>query len=244
MRTTLTSLAILLALGACGQTDNPRTGTESASTETFTAEQIAAETALLNEWFEAQFESELAFNPIQQTFLGRDTDQDKVGDFSAAAQDAALERSRASVAELKASFNYDKLTPEAKTSYDIWVYQAAQSEAADAFRSNGYVFEQMGAIHSFPPQLLIAFQVVEDGEGMDNYLSRISGFAGAIDELIKQSKANAATGVRPPYFSFEAVIDESQKDYRWRTFLRHRRGQRHLGQCEDEDCRFARKRGH
>ena len=214
MRTTFTSLTILLALGACGQADKAPTesvGTETAAVETFTQAQIEAESARLNEWFEAQFESELAFSPLQQTFLGRDTDQGKVDDFSIEAQDASLERSRVSVAELRSNFNYDKLTPEAKTSYDIWIYQASQGEAATVFRSNGYIFEQMGAIHGFPPQLLIAFQVVEDGEDMDNYLSRISGFAIAIDELIEQSKANAATGVRPPYFSFETVIDESQK---------------------------------
>jgi len=217
MRTTLTALATIFVLTGCTTTmkapvepavvDMPPAQAPTA----VTAEDVAAETARINEWFEAQFESELAFSPIQQTFLGRDTDQGKVDDFSAAAQDAAMERSRASVAEMKANFDYDKLTPEAKTSYDIWIFQAAQSEAADAFRTNGYVFEQMGAIHSFPPQLLIAFQVVEDGEGMDNYLSRISGFSVAVDQLIDQSKANAATGVRPPYFSFEAVIDESEK---------------------------------
>ena len=125
--------------------------------------------------------------------------------------DAQLERSRANLAELKANFDYNKLTSDAKISYDIWVYQAERAEAADEFRYNAYVFEQMQSIHSFFPQLLIAFHKVVDGEDMDNYLLRISESARGIDQLIVLSKRVAEDGVRPPYFAFESVIDEARK---------------------------------
>ena len=223
MRTSLTALATIFILTGCATLSEPTeaTVTEAATVETtvvgevapaektITAEEIEAETARLNEWFEAKFEEELAYSPIQMTFLGRDTDQDKIDDFSNAAQDAALERLRANVAELKTTFDYDKLTSEAKTSYDIWLYDAAQDLAADTYRTNGYVFEQMNAIHSFFPQLLIAFHSVEDGEDMDNYISRIKQSGRAIDQLVELSKENAATGVHTPYFAYEAVIDEA-----------------------------------
>ncbi len=211
--TTATALVALLALTGCDQ--NTTAPNETASSEsaamTYTAEEIQAETERLNAWFDEQFEAELEYSPIQKTFLGRDSDQDKIDDLSEEAQDAALGRARASLAEMQANFDYDKLTDEAKTSWDISIYQMEQAEAALPFRTNGYVFTQMGGVHTFFPQLLISFHKVEDGEDMENYLSRIGESARAVDQLIAASKRNAATGVRPPYFAFELVIDAAQK---------------------------------
>ena len=216
MRVTLTALGTVFALAACGQTSNTSTPIEAetppveAAAEP-SAEEIAAETERLNAWFEEKYEAEVLESPIQLTFLGRDERQGEIDDFSEAALDAQLERTRANVAELQANFDYNKLTADAKISYDIWVYQAERAEAADEFRYNAYVFEQMQAIHTFFPQLLIAFHKVVDGEDMDNYLLRVSGSARAIDQLITASQRMAEGGVRPPYFAFESVIDEAGK---------------------------------
>ncbi|MFC7290588.1 DUF885 domain-containing protein [Hirschia litorea] len=205
--TTLTALATIMMLAACQPSS---TTSEPTPTETVvTAEEIQAETERLNTWFDAKFEEELVFSPVSQTFLGRDTDQDKIDDMSVEAEEEKLAWQRAKDAEMKSSFDYDKLTPEAKTSWDIAVYQLEQAEASAKYRSNGYVFEQMRAVQSFLPQLLIAFHVVEDGEDMDNYLNRIKEGSRALEQLIVRSKDNAATGVRPPYFAFEAVITEA-----------------------------------
>lgn len=215
MRSSLTALATIFALVACDQVRGPSPSTPEASSAeapaTATVEEIAAETERLNAWFEEKFEAELLESPIQLTFLGRDERQGEIDDFSEAAQNAQLQRTLANAAELAASFDYEKLTPDAKISYDIWMYQAETAKAANAFRTNGYIFDQMQALHAFFPQLLIAFHKVIDGEDMDNYLLRISGSANAIDQLITQSKTNAEAGVRPPYFAFESVIEEAGK---------------------------------
>lgn len=47
-----------------------------------------------------------------------------------AAQDKVLAWQRAGAAEMRKSFDYAKLTPEAQTSYDVWIYQLEQAEAA------------------------------------------------------------------------------------------------------------------
>lgn len=214
---TLTALATVFALASCDVVRTPTNSSTETSTTPVeapvapTAEEIAAETDRLNAWFEDKYEAEVLESPIQLTFLGRDERQGEIDDFSEAALDAQLERSRANVAELKANFDYEKLTPDAKISYDIWVYQAERSEAADEFRYNSYVFDQMQAIHTFFPQLLIAFHKVIDSEDMDNYLLRVSGSARAIDQLILTSQTVAEKGVRPPYFAFDSVIEEAQK---------------------------------
>jgi uncharacterized protein (DUF885 family) len=130
---------------------------------------------------------------------------------SIAAQDKLIAWQRASVAEMKKSFDYARLSPEAQTSYDTWIYQLEQAEAALPFRTNGYVFEQMTALHAFFPQLLIAFHRVDDVSDMTNYINRIRESGRALRQLIELSKRNAIEGVRPPRFSYEFVIDESTK---------------------------------
>jgi uncharacterized protein (DUF885 family) len=171
--------------------------------------QTADETSRLNAWFEVKYKEQLAFSPIQQTFLGQKSAE--IDDMSIAAQDKQLAWQRASVAELRKSFDYAKLTPEAQTSYDIWIYQLEQAEAAARFRSNGYVFDQMSAIHSFFPQLLIAFHRVDDVSDMEGYINRIRESGRALRQLIEISKHNATTGVRPPRFAYDFVIDAATK---------------------------------
>jgi uncharacterized protein (DUF885 family) len=167
------------------------------------------DTARINAWFEAKYEEQLAFSPIQQTFLGRKSAA--IDDMSIAAQDTQLAWRRASVAEMKQAFDYAKLSPEAQTSYDLWIYQWQQAEAALPFRSNAYVFDQMSAIHAFFPQLLIAFHRVDEAADMEAYVTRIRESGRAVRQLIEISKRNVVAGVRPPRFAFDVVIDESTK---------------------------------
>ena len=140
------------------------------------------ETARINAWFEAKFKEQLAFSPIQQTFLGRKSGE--LDDMSIAAQDKQLAWQRAATAEMRKSFDYAKLSPEAQTSYDVWVYQLEQAEAAVRFRTNAYIFDQMSAVHSFLPQLLIAFHRVDDASDMEGYINRIRESGRALRQLI------------------------------------------------------------
>jgi uncharacterized protein (DUF885 family) len=167
------------------------------------------ETARINAWFETKFQEQLAFSPIQQTFLGQKSGQ--LDDMSIAAQDKQLAWQRAAAAEMRKSFDYARLSPEAQTSYDVWIYQLEQAEAAVRFRTNAYIFDQMSAVHSFLPQLLIAFHRVDDVPDMEGYVNRIRESGRALRQLIEISKKNATTGVRPPRFAYGFVIDESTK---------------------------------
>jgi uncharacterized protein (DUF885 family) len=167
------------------------------------------ETTRINAWFEAKFKEQLAFSPIQQTFLGQKSNE--LDDMSLAAQDKQLAWLRAATAEMRKSFAYERLSPEAQTSYDVWIYQLEQAEAATRFRTNAYIFNQMSGIHSFLPQLLIAFHRVDDASDMDGYINRVRESGRALRQLIEISKKNATTGVRPPRFAYDFVIDESTK---------------------------------
>jgi uncharacterized protein (DUF885 family) len=191
----------LVLLAACG----PRTVERGV-----TSDAIETEAARLNEWFAARWEEELAFSPIQATVLGRKDDYDKFDDFSERAEDERLAWRRRATAEMKETFDYERLTPEARTSYDIWVYQLEQAERALPFRRHGYVFTQMQGPQAFLPQFLIAFHRVDEPGDMEAYIARIGGIARATGQLLDRARQHADEGVRPPRFAYEGVIQQAR----------------------------------
>ena len=214
MRISALLLVSSITIFGCSPADPEANSTqmpEAQSMNVPTSEEIQAESARLNAWFDKKFEEQVMQSPTQLAYLGRDERQNEIDDFSEAGYDAYVEMHAKQLAELKSGFDYDKLNEETKISYDLWVYLAEQIAEEDKFRYNTYVFEQMGAMHSFFPQLLIAIHRVENQQDMENYLSRISESARAIKQLIEFSKTVAEKGVRPPYFAFDAVISESKK---------------------------------
>ncbi|NWG92364.1 MAG: DUF885 family protein, partial [Parvularculaceae bacterium] len=109
-----------VSLAACGKKETAAPAVQASAPS---AVEIAAESDRVNQWFDAKYEEQLDFSPIQRTFLGEKKDYDKIDDLSEAGEDAQLQWARAAAAELKSNFDYDKLSLEAKTSYDVWLYQ-------------------------------------------------------------------------------------------------------------------------
>lgn len=218
MRLPLVALTITFTLFSCSQKQSENetlttaVSSNSASPQsTVSASEIEAETARLNAWFDEKFEQEVLTSPTQLSYLGRSERQGELDDYSEAGVNDYVRQYQANIDELKQRFDYNKLSDEAKISYDFWIYLGEQVKAEDEFRNNNYIFEQMGAVHSFFPQLLIAVHQADDLLGMENYVKRISASSVALDQLIVMSKKNAEKGVRPPYFAFESVINESIK---------------------------------
>ena len=219
MRITLTATATALALilAACGETTAPsqgETGTASAEageTEAASDADIQAETARLNAWFDEKYEEQLMMSPIRLTFLGRKDRHGEIDDMSYEAAQEQLDWRLATVAEMESSFDYDKLTPEAKNSWDIWKYQAEQAEEGMQYFYNGFTFDQMNGAQSFLPTVLIQFHSVDNAEDMQAYISRISEGARAGGQLLDIAKESASRGVQTPDFALEGVIDQARK---------------------------------
>ena len=204
-----------LALSACSKTAESPAKTESAKTDASatapTPEEIKAETDRINEWFGRKYEEELALSPISLTFLGRKEQYDKLDDMSEAADDKKRAWRKGTLTEMESQFTYAKLSDEAKMSYDIWKYQSEQLAAGEAFRLNGYVFDQMNGAQSFLPTLLISFHKVENESDMLAYIARLEATPVALDQLIDHARKAAEQKIRPPKFAFEGVIDQSRK---------------------------------
>ncbi|MBB3060460.1 DUF885 domain-containing protein [Microbulbifer rhizosphaerae] len=221
MRITQTSpliptLLALAILGGCQreestQADISAQSAQDAATETTAAIDPAAETARLTEWLDERYEEQLQFSPTQLSYLGRKELYDQIDDMSEAAEARKLAWQAKSVKELKKNFDYGKLSPEGKTSYDIWVYQYEQAKAAEPFKRHGYIFEQMGGAQSQLPNFLLNFHKVDNASDMEAYIARIGGISRAVGQLLERAKLSAKEGIRPPRFAYEGAIDQSTK---------------------------------
>jgi uncharacterized protein (DUF885 family) len=169
------------------------------------------ETERLNQWFAERWKEQLDFSPIQKTFLGiNDEDYGEIDDLSESGQDKQLAWTRKASAEMQKMFDYSRLTPEGRLSFDIWNYQLERAEAGVPFRRRAYVFTQMQGPQAFLPQFLIAFHKVEQPKDMEAYIARIGGVARAIDQLLVRARAAAAEGSRPPRFAYEGVLSQAR----------------------------------
>ena len=206
-----TTLAIAIALGlglaACDRSGS----TTPAQSAAATPEQAAAESKRLNDWFEKKYEEQLQFSPIQLTFLGRKELYDQIDDFSEAGARKQVAWQEASLKEMEASFDYARLEPEAKLSYDLWKQQVERARAGIEFLGNGYPFDQMNGAQSFAPTFLINFHKVEDEQDFLAYVARLEKLETAFDQALERARAATAKGIRPPKFAYQGVIDQSRK---------------------------------
>ena len=206
------ALALVLSVGvaACKQApgDAPSSGT-AATAEAAQGQQ--SETARINAWFEAQYEHELQFSPIQLTFLGRKELYDQIDDVSEAGIRKQLAWKEASVKEMEAGFDYDKLDPEAQLSWDLWKKQYEIARDGLPFLIDNYPFEQMFGMQSQAPTFMINFHKVDNEQDYLAYVARLRKFPTLFDQLLERARASAAKDIRPPKFAWEGVIDQSRK---------------------------------
>jgi uncharacterized protein (DUF885 family) len=208
------TLAIIACaiLSACSKSDDSSIANaivETSVVPTLSATKQAAETARLNQWFEKKYEQQLMMLPWTLTKLGRKERYGEVDDPSETVENERFFWLKASVDELKSSFDYSMLDDSAKISYDLWMYSFEVAQTMQPFQRSHYVFEQMRAIQSNLPNMLINFHKVDSEQDMLDYISRIKGISISINELVKRSKLNAEAGVRPPLFAFEGVIEQA-----------------------------------
>jgi uncharacterized protein (DUF885 family) len=169
-----------------------------------------SETDRINGWFAVQFEEVLSLNPLFATRLGRKTNYDKIDDFSEEGEAALLSWQQQSVSDLRASFNYDALSEDAKISYDLWVYQYEKDKALEPYRNHRYMFTHQSGPNIYLPNLMINYHSVQTKQDMQDYITRVGGVARAIDQTLVRAKSQTTLGIRPPYFSYSGAIIQSR----------------------------------
>ncbi len=190
---------LLAMVAACGP----------ATTPAPTAEEIAKASADLTVWLDAEYEEDLLTSPIGLTFQGRKEHNDQLDQFGDAELDRRLAWLRASVAEMKATFDPEKLDEESRTSFDLWAQQLDIMEKGAQFRRAPYVFVKDGP-HVFLPNFMISFHAVADKADMDAYVARLNEMGRGLDQILEAARLAAAEGNHAPRFAYDQALAESR----------------------------------
>lgn len=212
MRNILLASAALLALQACGPKETP-----VANTETVATEQTVSQTEQLNAWFDEKYEEQLLRSPQTLTQLGRHERYDEVDDNTEAFQLEGLEWLRETTAEMRETFDFDQLDEEAQFSYRLWEARLERAELGWEWRHYGYAFTQ-GGWHTYPARFLINFHNVNSDADMEAYISRIEGFANALNVRLTRAQTSAEMGIRAPGFAYRGALETAQNIVRGAPF--------------------------
>ncbi len=199
------ALALLGTVAACGTP--PRAEPAPAA---FSEEVIAAESVRLNEWFETKFNEAVARDPMRQTYLGIKDRYGEWSDASEAFELAELEIQRAEIAEMKASFDFNKLDHQTQLSWRLAEYQLERAEASWPYRGHSYVFNQMFGVQSGIPAFLINQHKVTSASDAEAYISRLNGVPAYLGQNVANAREASGKGIQPPAFVYDYVLSDAR----------------------------------
>ena len=177
----------------------------------YTEKQIEESSKKLNDWFEVEFQKEVADSPMTQTYLGVKTeDYGKWDDISPKKKARDLERAKIALQYLNDSVDAKALNKATELSYRI-LKSDLENEIADfKYQFHNYPVNQMFGRHSRTPAFLINMHSVENKKEAEDYISRLNGIKPMFDQLVKNLQIREEKGIVPPKFVFPKAIDDSK----------------------------------
>ena len=206
-------LASTLVLAACATAVAPvePAATLAAAPPPAPAAPTAERNAELAAFFETYDKAQLDLNPLAKAFRGIvDQDYGEWGDFSDAAAVAQMELDRRTLADMKARFDRDELSPADQLSWDLFENMVERRERAFQFRGYGYIFDQMNGAQSQLPAFLINIHRISDVPTAQAYVSRLAAADTALDQALAEARERADAGVMPPRWVYPYVINDAK----------------------------------
>ena len=210
----LVSIVFLLSIFSCKKNSSHSTIIESEITQ----EQIAHNSAKLNNWFQEQFEIEKELSPMLCTYLGDKKNNDKWDDISQHAKDEALLRNKKRLQYLKDSVNTETLNKATLLSYKLAIQQTENDISDDQYRLHNYPVNQMFGMHSRVPSFLINMHLIDSKKDAEAYILRLKGVQKLFEQLITGLEIREKADILPPKFIFPKVIDACKNIIKGKPF--------------------------
>jgi uncharacterized protein (DUF885 family) len=207
------SLLILLAalaFAACDRSPPREPGTDSPAATRAAARAAKAEGQRLREITERYYEQYLEINPLAATAQGDHRFDDRFGDYVSTAWMADWLAIEQEGLQALAAIDRAKLAGDDLVTYEAFRY--GRGIAVEGFRYPAELLpvHQFGGLH-------VQFPVLASGRGVhpfrttadyDNFLARMDGFVGWVDQSIASMRLGAEKGFVQPRVVVERMIDQ------------------------------------
>jgi uncharacterized protein (DUF885 family) len=110
--------------------------------------------------------------------------------------------------ELVRSYDPDSLDPEERISRDVLEWLLVEAQTGKKFAFHDYPLNQMSGTQSSLPDFMLNMHQIDDLEGAKDYVTRVSKFDTALDQVMGVMKHQEELGVIPPRFVITRVLDE------------------------------------
>jgi len=144
------------------------------------------------------------------TTLGMKDGYDRLDDVSEAGQARSLALQDAQLAQMKASFDFDKLNPQSQLSWRLFENGVQQARLSNQWRDWGYQFAANGNPTTSLPVFLINNHRISSVSDAEAYVARIRAAETYMGQVATTLNARADKGVISPRFVFEPTIDNTR----------------------------------
>ena len=193
------TFCLIVLLACCKMNNKPKT---------YTAEEIAAESKKVNDFFDQRYDEAIARNPEHASSLGLKIGYDSWSDHSDENADKELAIAKATLDSINTKFNLEALDAQTKLSVRMFGEDIKRWEEGNKYRHHGFDITQMGGVHNDLPAFLINIHRVDSVTDAEAYLSRLKKLDKVFDQTIENLKKSEAIGVIPPHFTFKYVTDD------------------------------------
>jgi len=166
-----------------------------------------SEDSRLMEFFEKEWSNYLDNQPEFKTLLGiKDEDYGQWNNRSDTFQIKMYEQHKTNLVYLQKNFDYNKLSPQKKVSYDFYKQQLESTVENHNYRFHNFVLDHESG------QITELFVFLQNNHQIDNledahyFLQRLSGLQEIIDQFRINSQMRADKGIMVPAFSYKIII--------------------------------------
>ena len=203
------SLSLLLLTGCAASafavSAQPTTAPASAAPAT------RAEDGRLNAFLDAAFDETTALSPESQTALGLKTNYDKLDDYTDAADVRRMALADRQLADMRKSFNVNRLGPQARLSYALFEIQVRRARRQFPFRDYSFPVSTNGSPAGSIPVFLINQHRIDTVADARAYIARIGETERVMREVTATMREQAARGIVPPKMVFKPAREDAAK---------------------------------
>jgi uncharacterized protein (DUF885 family) len=170
-----------------------------------------AEDLRLTAFLDRAFDENAARSPQTLTSLGIKRDCDKLDRYTeeeARAGQALLGRQ---LQEMKASFNFRKLSPAGQLSYRLFEKNVETARRQYEWRSHRFIFSTNGSPAGSIPVFLINQHRIDGVADAEAYVARLRDVDRVMSEIAARIRGQAAQGIVPPKLVFAPVRADARK---------------------------------